>query len=255
MKLGFIGTGEITKSVVTGILASSISFKQIYISKRNNKISNILKKKNKKIKVTSSNQKIINNSNWIFLAVTPRVGNKILKKLKFKKNQIIISFISTIKMSDLKKIIKVKSSIVRAIPLPPISIMKGPIPIYPTNKKVQSFFNKIGKCFEIKNEKSSLNYWSTSSLMAPYYEMLNTTSKWLQKKGIKKIESQIYVTSLFSALSENALTNAKKDLKILIKKSQTPNGLNEQSLKYLIKSGFYKKLDNSLSNILKRLNL
>ena len=45
MKLGFIGTGEITKSVVTGILASSISFKQIYISKRNNKISNILKKK------------------------------------------------------------------------------------------------------------------------------------------------------------------------------------------------------------------
>ena len=30
MKLGFIGTGEITKAVVTGILNSKIKYKKIY---------------------------------------------------------------------------------------------------------------------------------------------------------------------------------------------------------------------------------
>ena len=35
MKLGFIGTGKITSSVVTGICRSKISFKKILLSPRN----------------------------------------------------------------------------------------------------------------------------------------------------------------------------------------------------------------------------
>ena len=116
------------------------------------------------------------------LAVTPNVAIKILKKLKFKKKQIIISFISTIKMKELRKLIKVKALIVRAIPLPPISLKKGPVPIFPANKKVKNFFDKIGDCIEIKNENLSLNFWAASSLMAPYYELLNNVSKWVQKR-------------------------------------------------------------------------
>ena len=35
MKLGFIGTGKITSSIITGICKSSITFKKIFISQRN----------------------------------------------------------------------------------------------------------------------------------------------------------------------------------------------------------------------------
>jgi pyrroline-5-carboxylate reductase len=54
------------------------------------------------------------------------VGEKIIKDLKFKSNQKVISFISTITLSQLKKMIKKKVDIVRAIPLPPISLKEGP---------------------------------------------------------------------------------------------------------------------------------
>ena len=253
MKLGFIGTGEITKAVVSGIISSNIKFKRIYISKRNSKISNQLQKKNSKIIIDSDNQNIIENSDWIFLAITPNVAIKILEKLKFKKKQTIISFISTIKMKELKKLIKVKALIVRAIPLPPISLKKGPVPIFPANKKVKNFFNKIGDCIELKNENLSLNFWATSSLMAPYYELLYNVSKWIQKKGVNKIKSQKYVTSLFLALSENALSNSNRDLKILVKHSQTPKGLNEQTLRFLKNKNFYKSLNSSLNKIVSRL--
>ena len=57
----------------------------------------------------------------VFLAVTPSVVEKIIKKLNFKKNFIIVSFISTIKLDHLKKYIKTRCKIIRAIPLPPIS--------------------------------------------------------------------------------------------------------------------------------------
>ena len=149
---------------------------------------------------------------------------------------------------------KEKSSIVRDIPLPPISLKKGPVPICPPNKKVKMFFNKIGTTIEIKNEKLSINFWSTSGMMASYYDLLRVMSEWLVKKGVKKEEAQKYITSLFLALSEDAVINSKKDLKFLVKESQTPKGLNEQGLKEMSKKGVYKSVIGTLNNIYKRLN-
>ena len=254
MKLGFIGTGKIASSVILGVCKSKIKFRQIIVSPRNKRIANNLKKKFKKVSIAKNNQDVINKSNWIFLSVTPKVGDKIIKDLKFRSNQTIISFISTINLSELKKMIKVKSKIIRAIPLPPISIKKGPVPICPPNRQVKSFFDKIGSTIEIKNEKLSINFWSTSGMMASYYELLRVMSNWLVRKGIKKQDAQKYITSLFLALSEDAVINSKKDLKHLVKESQTPKGLNEQGLKEMTKKNVYKSVVNSLNSIYKRLN-
>ena len=254
MKLGFIGTGKIASSVITGICKSSIKYNKIFISSRNNKISKQLKKKFKRIVIERDNQKIVSSSNWVFLAVTPTVGEKIIRNLKFRSNQTIISFISTITIPNLKKMIKVKANIVRAIPLPPISLKKGPVPICPPNKKVKNFFDKIGSTVEIKNEKLSINFWSTSGMMASYYEILKVMSNWLVSKGIKRLDAQKYITSLFLALSEDAVVNSKKDLKYLVKESQTPKGLNEQGLKEMSKKRVYKSVINTLNSIHKRLN-
>ena len=254
MKLGFIGTGKITSSVVTGICGSKISFKKIILSPRNRSVARDLKKKFKKVVIAKNNQEIINSCNWIFLAVTPNVGEKIIKHLKFKSSQTVISFISTMTLVQLKQAIKVKAKIIRAIPLPPISLKKGPVPIFPPNKKVKNFFNKLGTTVEITNEKLSKNFWSTSGMMAPFYELLSTMSNWLVKRGVKRDKAQKYITSLFVALSEDAVVNSKKDLKYLVKDSQTPKGLNEQGVKELRKAGFYRVTEKTLNSILKRLN-
>ena len=254
MNLGFIGTGKIASSVITGICKSKIKYNKIFISSRNKKTSKILKKKFNKIFIEKDNQKIIQNCNWIFLSVTPTVGKKIIKNLKFKANQIIVSFISTITIQELQDMINTKAEIVRAIPLPPISLKKGPVPICPPNKKVKSFFDKIGSTIEIKNEKLSINFWSTSGMMASYYDLLRVMSDWLVKKGIKRQDAQKYITSLFLALSEDAVVNSKRDLKHLVKESQTPKGLNQQGLKVMSDKGVYKSIVNTLNSIHKRLN-
>ena len=254
MILGFLGTGRIASSVIEGIFKSKLKIKKIYISPRNKIIAKKLSKRFKKITISRNNQQLIDKSNWVFLAVTPKVGDKILKKLNFKKNQKIISFISTINLNKLKKFIKKKVKIVRAIPLPPISIRKGPVPICPPDKQVKSFFDKIGTSIEIKSEKSSNNFWSMSGMMAPFYEMLKIQSDWLVKRGIARDKAQKYITSLFVALSEDSAINSKKHLKYLVAKSQTSGGLNEQGVKELRASGYYRSLQKTLNSILKRLN-
>ena len=254
MRLGFIGTGKIASSVITGVCNSKISFNKILISPRNRSIAQKLKRKFRKVSIAKNNQEIVNSCNWVFLAVTPKVGKKIIPNLKFRSNQKVISFIATINLAQLKKAIGKKVKIIRAIPLPPISLRKGPVPICPPDKQIKSFFNKLGTTIEIKNEKSSKNFWATSGMMAPFYELLKVLSDWLVKRGIKRNEAQKYITSLFVALSEDSVMNSKKDLKYLVNDSQTSKGLNEQAVKQLKKAGFYRSLEKTLNSILKRLN-
>ena len=252
MNFGFIGTGNIVSDVITGMNDSKIKYKKIIISPRNQKKAKQLKKKFKKIIIAKNNQSVINGSDWVFLGVLPKVGDKILPKLKFRNKQIIVSFMSTTNHSKLKKLIKTKSIIIRAIPMPPIRLGKGPVAIFPPNKKVKSFFDKIGQTIEIKNEKLSKNFWAISGTMASFYELLNVLSNWLIRKKTNKLDAQKYVTLLYSALAELALSNSSKPLKNLVNE-QTPGGLNWQGVNELRKSGYYRLLEKSLKNIYKRL--
>ena len=107
MNIGFIGTGKIASSVIIGICKSNIKYNRIIISPRNKKIALSLKKKFKKILISKTNQEIVDKSDWVFLSVTPSVGEKIIKDLKFRKNQKVISFISKSFSSGVKNYCKV----------------------------------------------------------------------------------------------------------------------------------------------------
>ena len=252
MNIGFIGTGNIVSDVISGITKSKIKYKKIIISPRNKKKALYLRKYFKRVVIAKDNQEVITKADMVFLGVLPKVGEEILPKLQFRNKQIIVSFISTINYSKLKKMIRTKSIIIRAIPMPPIRLGKGPVAIFPPNKKVKSFFDKIGTTIEIKNEKLSKNFWAISGTMASFYELLNVLSKWLIRKKTNKLDAQKYVTLLYSALAELALLNSSKPLKKLVNE-QTPGGLNWQGVNELKKSGYYKLLDKSLKKIYKRL--
>ena len=253
MILGFIGTGKISSSIIYGIFKSKLKFKKIYISSRNINIAKKLDKKFRSITVLKDNQEIIDKSSVIFLGITPNVGNKILPKLKFSKNKKVISLISTINLKKLKKLTKIKDTI-RATPLPPIEIKRGPIIICPPSKFAKNIFKHLGKVLEIRNEKLSYKFWSTASLMAAYYEILNTSSKWLIKKGVNKKFADIYIAELFLALSQDALNKSSQGYKKLVADSQTPKGLNMQVLNELKKGKFFTKFSKALENVNKRVS-
>ena len=253
MILGFIGTGKISSSIVYGIFNSKLKVKKIYVSSRNRNIAKKLNEKYKQVKIIKDNQEIINRSSTIILGITPKVGNKILSKLRFPKNKKIISLISTIKLEKLKIMTRNKN-IVRATPLPPIEINKGPIVICPPNKNAKNFFKHLGEVIEIKNEKLSYKFWSTASLMAAYYEILNVSSSWLVRKGINKKMADKYISELFLSLSQDAVKKHTQGFKKLVADSQTPKGLNMQVLKELRRSKFYKNFIKSLENVNKRVS-
>ena len=251
MNIGFLGSGHITSSIIEGIFKSKLKINKIFISPRNKSISKKLSKRFKKVIVSNNNQQVIDRSSWVFLAVTPNVGNKILKRLSFNKSKKVISLISTININRLKKITK-NRNISRVIPLPFIGMRKGPIIICPNDNKLKNFFKHLGKVIELTSENKSKSFWATSSFMASFYNLLNETSSWLVSKGIKRNEAENYTRELFLALSEDAVNKNKISLKQLVLESQTPGGTNAFVLKELKKKKFYKVQQKVLNSIFKK---
>ena len=140
----------------------------------------------------------------------------------------------------------------RAIPLPFIGMRKGPIIICPKDNQLKNFFRHLGKVIELKNEKTSKAFWSTSSFMASFYFLLDQTSNWLTSKGIKKKDAEDYTRELFLALSEDAINKNKSSLKQLVLESQTPGGTNAYVLNQLKKKKFYKVQQTVLNSIFKK---
>ena len=251
MILGFLGTGHITASVINGIIRSKLNVKKIYVSPRNKSLAKKLSKKFKKVEISNNNQNLIDKSNWVFLAITPVVGNKILKKLNFRKSKKIISFISTISLKKLRKLTG-NNNITRVIPLPFIGMREGPIIVCPSNKIIKNFFNKLGEVIELKNENISKGFWGTSSFMASFYYLYLSTSEWLKQKGVNRTKAENYVKELFLALAKDAKNKKKLSLKQLVLESQTPGGTNAYVLKELKKKKFYKVQQKVLNSVFKK---
>lgn len=252
MKLGFVGVGKIATSVIEGIFKAKINFKEIILSPKNRKNSKFLQNKFKKIKIAKNNQEVLDKSNWVVLSVTPKIGKQILKNLKFKKNHIILNFMSTIHNSELKKIIFPAKQIFKIAPLPMIKYNLGPIIIYPKNKIIENFFSRLGKVIATNNEKENKKLWVMTSFMATYLEIFNTAHKWFVKKGVNQNKSKEYINHLFKALNNELLKNSNYSIDKIIKEFQTKGGINEELLKRVKKSGIFKNLDKGFNKIYNR---
>ena len=119
--------------------------------------------------------------------------------------------------------------------MPFIGIRQGPIIICPKDNNNKKFFCKLGKTIEIKNEKVSKNFWTTSSFMAPFYHIMEVTSNWLVRRGVNRKAAEDYTKELFLALSQDCIFKNKLSLKQLVSESQTPGGINAQALRELKK--------------------
>ena len=252
MKLGFVGVGKIATSVIEGIFKAKINVKEIILSPKNRKNSKFLQNKFKKIKIAKNNQEVLDKSNWVVLSVTPKIGKQILKNLKFKKNHIILNFMSTIHNSELKKIIFPAKQIFKIAPLPMIKYNLGPIIIYPKNKIIENFFSRLGKVIATNNENENKKLWVMTSFMATYLEIFNTAHKWFVKKGVNQNKSKEYINHLFKALNNELLKNSNYSIDKIIKEFQTKDGINEELLKRVKKSGIFKNLDKGFNKIYNR---
>jgi pyrroline-5-carboxylate reductase len=168
MQLGFIGTGEITSSIVTGLSSSGVSAHSIWVSPRNSAIANGLAKRFHGISVASCNQEVLDHSETIVIAVRPSAAREVLSKLRFRPDHQVISIVSALSLRSLSELVAPAVRIARAVPLPSTAKRMSPTAIYPPDPVAFELFAGVGTVFPVGRENEFDAICATTATIATY---------------------------------------------------------------------------------------
>jgi pyrroline-5-carboxylate reductase len=253
-KLGFIGTGAITEHVITGLIAKGGYAEDIVVSDRSRERSAKLAERFSNIRVESENQAIVNQVDMVFVGVLPQQTLEVLESLTFRPDQVIVSMAAIVSVQELAEAVKPATQIHRIIPMPPNEIGVGPIPIFPSSPEVEALLSKIGTIVPVGEEQHFSTFSAGSAVMATFFELVATHSKWLQEKGVPAKAATRYSTSLFQALATQITGLSPEGLQELSEECLTVGGLNEQLLMATRQEGWYEELQAGLGKILERVS-
>ncbi|MCL6706376.1 NAD(P)-binding domain-containing protein [Pseudomonas sp. R2.Fl] len=245
-RLGFIGTGAITRFFIEGLIASSRK-NPIVVSPRSERTSKELAARFGTVRRASSNAEVAQDSDIVFLAMRPAQVEEALQGVEFLPDQILCSFVTGLFMPDLARIAPT-STVCRVLPLPAVAVRKGPIIHYPPVPEILHLIEGLGDVVLPESETELVALGGVSGFMSTFLELQAVLVDWLKGRGVSEEAAGLYTRSIFSGLSETAL-RSPAPLKELADDHETRGGLNERTRKYLLEHGWFDAVADALNSV------
>jgi pyrroline-5-carboxylate reductase len=252
--LGFIGTGYISSVMITGLCSSQNPPEKIIVSPRNSEQSAQLADKFSQVRIAQNNQEVLDNSEWIFLALRPDMASSVLPELQFRPEQVVISVMAIITQAEVKDLVQPVQEIYRAVPLPPAARQLGPLVYYPQDKKIANLLQNIGQPIGVKSERELLVLWALTALIAPYFGLMHSLQDWAVSKGTDKDLAADYIASMFYAHSVLATEGDSDRFEKMVADLALEGSLNEQALQE-VRANAFPSFGQALDSVLKRLGV
>lgn len=251
-RLGFIGTGTITEAIVTGVLAGGDPAPDITISPRSAATASRLAALSDKVTVARDNQHVVDAADMVFLAIRPDVAEEVVRALRFRSGQQVVSLVAAVDHTTLRDWIGVPVELVRAVPLPFVASRSGVTVIFPSNAPVEALFADLGTAVPCRSIEEYDLLATASALMGSYFGIMDHVVGWLQAKGLPPESARAYLAPLFSSLSTVAQTTPSRSLEDLRHEFSTKGGLNEQMFAKFRENGGTSALTTALESVLDR---
>ncbi|WDZ79397.1 pyrroline-5-carboxylate reductase (plasmid) [Ensifer adhaerens] len=253
--IGFIGTGTITDAMVRGLLVEPAAGPQIIVSQRGADISAKLASEFPRVRVSADNQAIVDGCDTVVLAIRPQVAEDVVRPLKFRDGQKVISVIAATDRPTLLAWIGPGVHLTQAIPLPFVARRKGVTAVFPADAETAAIFDVLGNAVECETKAEYDLLAAASALMATYFGIMHRTTEWLAQNGLPEEKGRAYLAPLFAGLSEAALlAGPKVDFVEMSREFATKGGLNEQVFRDFDKTGGTDALTRALDRVLERIN-
>ncbi|NLK02640.1 MAG: NAD(P)-binding domain-containing protein [Clostridiaceae bacterium] len=250
LKIGFVGVGTMASAIVRSLLKFGTREMQIYLSPRNRENAQQLAQEADYVQVMGNNQEVLDQAEWIVLAVTPQIAPSVLAELKFRSDHHLISLISPISLENTKAMLPDWLPVNKVIPLPFIQYGKGPILLYPDHPEVAEIFDELGRLVIVENEYQLDVLITVTALVSPFLRLLSETIRWGAEHDLSLEKSADYTLAFFDALVDMA-RRAETDEVLKIWREMTPGGLNQRATNYLEERDGFKMWPDALDTVLK----
>ena len=255
MQIGFIGTGEITSSIVTGLNSSGVTAHSKWLSPRNSGIANRLAERFRGTLVASCNQEVLDHAETIVIAVRPSAVRVVLSELHFRRDHQVISLVSALSLHELSELVWPAERIARAVPLPSTARRLSPTAVYPSDQAGIELFASVGTVFPVEKESEFDAICATTATIASYLELNETIASWLAKQGVSALQARDYIAQLFLGVATGAVESCDNSFQSLAAYHATAGGINEQFLKHLVEHGVFTRVSEGLDTVLHRIRV
>jgi pyrroline-5-carboxylate reductase len=252
VRLGFVGTGAITSSIVTGLNAAD-GGDAILVSPRNAEIAGALAAKFRNVTVAASNQAVLDGSDVVMLAVRPQVATEVLSALAFRADHRVISLMAITPLEQVRALVAPAGNVTRAVPLPLVADRCGPTPIFPPDPIAAEIFNRLGTAIEATSADQFSAYCAATATMAPYFTFAEEIAAWLTRHGVPAADARRYVGTVFQGLGNIAANSQEHSLAALAGEFATRGGINEQVVAHMTARGAFDALSDALDAVLRRM--
>jgi pyrroline-5-carboxylate reductase len=254
MQIGFVGTGEITSAMVTGLSSPGGTLHVIRVSPRNPAIASELAKRFEGVCIAASNQEVLDQSDTIVIAVRPQAARSVLTELRFRPDHHVVSLVSGLSLRSLSELVAPAIRITRAVALPSAAQRLSPTTIYPPDRAAGELFAGMGTVFPLESEKEFEAMCATTATIASYFAFTERIASWLVEQGIPESKARDYIARLFWGVTAMAVDAPQRSFQSLAADHATAGGINETFLKHLIEGGLLTSVSEGLNAILQRIS-
>ena len=254
MRLGFIGTGEITRSIVTGLCSFGGSRHSIRLSPRSPAVAQELANRFNDISIASCNQQVLDHSDTIVIAVKPPIARGVLSELRFSPDHQVISLVPGLTLRSLSDLAAPAVRVTRAVPLPSTAKRLSPTAIYPPDKAARELFAALGTVFAVESEKEFDAMCATTATIASYLAFTERIASWLAQQSVRESTAREYIARLFLGVATTTVDTPERSFQSLAENHATAGGINEQFLKHLVENGLLTGVTEGLDGILHRIS-
>jgi pyrroline-5-carboxylate reductase len=251
-RLGVIGVGNIAAALLTGLATGAEPPRSVLLSPRSAEAGAALAARFGQMRVAADNQAVLDGSDVVILAVRPQVTEEVLAPLRFRADHRIISLIAIHPQAKIAPLVAPATRITRVLPLPPVARRIGPIALSPPDPELEAWLATVGTVVAVADDHHFETVWSTSALIATFYELVSRAADWGVAQGLTRDAAERYAKSVFHAVAQPLADPGAKPAE-LAELAQTKGGLNEQILRHLTQAGAFDEVGRALDAVLARL--
>lgn len=252
--MGFIGTGAITEAVVTGFCkrAPEMPFPIVLSPRTRERAERLQAAYPDRVTVAESLQQVLDQSEWVVLALLPQTAEAVLTELRFRPDHKVISFMADHAPSRIRAWIGETAVLTRMVPLTFHAYCNGPILLCPPQPEAEELFGRIGSVLPLTDAQQEAALFGITAGVAPLFSVMDTLVQWAVEQGVPETQAAAYVTQFFRAISEEAVRQTPEGIHTMATVS-TPGGLNMAARDSIDKAGGFAAWRDALEQLKPRL--
>ena len=253
--IGFIGGGNMSTSLIKGLIASGHSSQKIWVSDIDQQqLQKIATELN--INIAENNEDLVNTSNVVVFAVKPQVLQSVCKQtatLIQQTSPLVVSIAAGINQHSLATWLGKNVAIVRCMPNTPALVLTGATGLYANDNVndeqrdlAENILRAVGISVWVENE-SQLDVVTAVSGSGPayYFLLMEAMEKTAQELGLSESNARLLVqqTALGAAKIALESTESPEQLRTRV---TSPGGTTEQAVKTFIDGNFQNLVSEAI---------